>query len=394
MNGVAIDMAKRDLPKHVYADKYPDGRLRIRFRKKGQQSLTLAGPINSKPFWLAYAKALEGVGAPAAAAAGRKPGKAAPGSFRATCEAYFARAPQFRRLDPETQRVRRRVFESMWGEPLKPGSELIFANCPLKTMTAKHVRALRDRKLDTPEAANHRLKALGPFFDWAVEEDLISSNPVRDVKRFARATGGHHSWTVEEVAQFEARHPTGTKARLALTILMLTGLRISDVCKLGPKHAKDGWFSLTVHKNRNIKPVELDLPILADLQTAIDATPCGPTTYLVTDYGKPFSIKGLGQKMRQWCDEAGLPKCSAHGLRKAAAAIVAERGATDRQMMAIFGWSDSKQASVYTEAARKKVLAGSAMHLLGAEREPKSYPPISQAPPSGKFIGKNNDISE
>lgn len=36
----------------------------------------------------------------------------------------------------------------------------------------------------------------------------------------------------------------------------------------------------------------------------------------------------IGNKMREWCDEAGLPQCSAHGLRKAGAAIAAERGAT------------------------------------------------------------------
>ena len=40
----------------------------------------------------------------------------------------------------------------------------------------------------------------------------------------------------------------------------------------------------------------------------------------------------------------GLPQCTAHGLKKVAATICANMGATDRQLMALF----EKQANVYT----------------------------------------------
>jgi hypothetical protein len=45
---------------------------------------------------------------------------------------------------------------------------------------------------------------------------------------------------------------------------------------------------------------------------------------LVKDLGLAFTINGLGNKVRDWCDAAGLPQCSSHGLRKAAAVILAE----------------------------------------------------------------------
>jgi hypothetical protein len=35
------------------------------------------------------------------------------------------------------------------------------------------------------------------------------------------ATDGFHSWTLDEVSQHQARHPIGTKARLALALLFL-----------------------------------------------------------------------------------------------------------------------------------------------------------------------------
>jgi hypothetical protein len=86
--------------------------------------------------------------------------------------------------------------------------------------------------------------------------------------------------------------------------------------------------------------------------------------FLVTEYGKPFSAKGFGSKMREWCDQAGLPHCTAHGLRKAGAVIAAHNGATPHQLMAIFGWRTLKEAERYTKAAEQKRIAAGAMPLL------------------------------
>ena len=53
-------------------------------------------------------------------------------------------------------------------------------------------------------------------------------------------------------------------------------------------------------------------------------------TFLMTEWGKPFTSNGFGNWFRDQCNDAGLSQCSAHGLRKARATILAERGATDR----------------------------------------------------------------
>jgi hypothetical protein len=57
----------------------------------------------------------------------------------------------------------------------------------------------------------------------------------------------------------------------------------------GRQHVKDGWLHFTQCKNRNRRPVTLDLPVLPELQAAIDAGPCGNLTFLVTAHGKPFT---------------------------------------------------------------------------------------------------------
>ena len=69
-------------------------------------------------------------------------------------------------------------------------------------------------------------------------------------------------------------------------------------------------------------------------------------------------------RFRQWCDAAGLKHCSSHGLRKAGATIAAENGATEQQLMAIFGWADSRQPSNYTRKANRRKMAAQAMPLL------------------------------
>jgi integrase len=198
---------------------------------------------------------------------------------------------------------------------------------------------------------------------------VVTRNPARDVA-FLRSNNpdGHHTWTVEEVRQYEERHPIGTKARLALAIFLFTGVRRADAVALGQPNVRDGWIMWTEAKNKDRAPKDRAIPLLPQLQEFLDATPLlGSKTWLVTDYGRPFTIAGFGNKMRQWCDEAGLPHCSAHGLRKAGATIAAENGATEKQIQAIFGWETLEQVELYTRKARAKKLAGDSMHLLVAK---------------------------
>jgi hypothetical protein len=127
---------------------------------------------------------------------------------------YFASA-EFRRLDPKSQRVRRSVIEDCLREPRKPGADDLMRDCPMSALSSAHVKMLRDRKSELPGAANNRRKYLSSMFGWAVEDGSMRSNPAREIRRISYATDGVHTWTPDEVRQFEKRHPIGTKARLA-----------------------------------------------------------------------------------------------------------------------------------------------------------------------------------
>jgi integrase len=88
-----------------------------------------------------------------------------------------------------------------------------------------------------------------------------------------------------------------------------------------------------------------------------------------------------------------LPHCSVHGLRKAAACAAAENGATEMQMMAIFGWKTPDMARVYTRKARRSKMAGASMRLI-ADRQNKDDTNVSHFDSSLKIGGhkivKNN----
>ncbi|MFT0892923.1 tyrosine-type recombinase/integrase [Pseudochelatococcus sp. G4_1912] len=287
------------------------------------------------------------------------------GTYRWLCMLYFS-SGEYRQLAPQTRKTRRRILELTWDEPIEPESKTLFADFPLQRMTTKAIRVLRDRKADYPAAANNRLKAIRQVFSYGLqaEPDLVKINPVRDVPKLRISGNGFHSWEISEVEQFEEHHPIGTKARLALALLLYTGQRRSDIVQFGRQHIRDGWLKFTQHKNRNKNPVTLEIPVHPDLSNIIEASPVGDLTFLVTDYGQPFTSNGFGNRFRKWCDEAGLSQCSAHGLRKAMSTRLAESGASDRQIMAVTGHKTSKEVDRYVRAAQQKVLAKSAIPLL------------------------------
>jgi integrase len=145
------------------------------------------------------------------------------------------------------------------------------------------------------------------------------------------------------------------------------------VVKLGKGMERDGVLHFIVTKGSLRKgkggPKRLSLPILGPLRAIIDATPSGHMTYLVSEHGKPYTAPSFGNKFRDWCDQAGLRHCSAHGIRKFDATAAAENGATAHQLMAMFGWDSIQQAEHYTRKASQRKLATGAMHLLTRENE-------------------------
>ena len=320
-----------------------------------EKRLALRGPLGSEYFEQDYRAASAASSAGQLEQSSSSPGR----TYKWLCHQYF-NSSDFQRLDPGTQRTRQLIVEHTWAEPITPGSAVLVGDCPLDRFTAKIVRVLRDRKMRLPHAANGRVKVLRRIFKWAMECEIVETNPTRDVSYLKTRDGGYHTWTELEISQFEVHWPVGTKQQLALALSRYLGVRRSDVVRIGKQHVRDGWVRLTTKKC----PTSLELPMPQALQRIIEASPTGDLNFLTTDYGKPFTEAGFGNWFRARCDAVGLPLCSAHGLRKAAATELAEAGASAHQLMAWFGWKSLKEAERYTRTANQKKLAASVVALI------------------------------
>jgi integrase len=179
-------------------------------------------------------------------------------------------------------------------------------------------------KEDLPAAANNRRKYFNAMLGWAVQETppLIARNAARDVKVVKSKTDGFYTWTDGDVAKYEAHHPVGSKARLALALLLYTGLRRSDAVRVGPQNVRNGIIEIVPAKTRDERPELTQKPVLPDLAEIVAATPgTGIKTYLVTKWGKPFTPPGFGNWFREQCNAARLAGHSAHGLQGGGGAV-------------------------------------------------------------------------
>ena len=354
--------------RYRYVRSYRDrhGKLRIEYRRGGR-TIALRATPGTAEFQEAYDAAAALFETKGDGLATRPSNPTAQMGTLGWLSLQYLASAECRQLATSTQRTRSLVLQEMLAEPLKPNSPTTFSACPANRITPLHVKILRDRKQTFPAAANFRVKLMRMLFKWAIENTVagLTQNPARDVSKLKMRADGYHTWSPEERACFEERHPIGTKARLAYALIFHTGQRRSDVVLLGRQHVHVGKLCFTQQKNKRRKPMTLELPILPQLQRVLDASALGDLTFLVSDNGRPFTVAGFGNWFRDRCNEAGLPQCSAHGLRKAAATVAAENGATAHELMSIFGWLSLEEAQRYTRTADRKKLAQRGMgHLV------------------------------
>jgi integrase/recombinase XerD len=133
------------------------------------------------------------------------------------------------------------------------------------------------------------------------------------------------------------------------------------------------------------------LPVNPELARIIAATPTGHLAFLVTEFGKPFTSNGFGNKFREWCDHAGLPHCSSPGLRKASSARLAELGFTEKEIAAITGHRTLKEVERYTKSTNQKLLAKSAMGKFAAGEKKRTANKFASPNQSKRHGGAKND---
>jgi len=329
----------------------------VRFRHGGLD-ITLTGVPWASDFMRQYQEALDGA----------KPERCKTGSTRIVGGSMndlalrYYRSPVFRDLKASTQTSRRNIINAFCK---------LHGDKPVKGLGRRHIIDIIGDRADTPMAANNLLKCLRYLLDHAVALEMIETNPAIGVKGYRSKSDGHPTWTEDEVANFEARHPIGSKARLALALLLYTGQRKGDVTRMGWQHIvkTDNGGAIAVRQEKTDEP--LLIPIHPTLASVLAAIPRTSLTFLVTGHGASFTPAGFGNWFREQCDAANLRQCSAHGLRKLCTVRLVEAGCTNEQIRAITGHRSDTSLRAYTRKADQARLARQAMANLGADREQK-----------------------
>jgi integrase len=343
---------RNGLPPYCTIAKDRHGKRRIRFRAKGFDTY-LPFPPTGPDFENAYQAALGGV---KEWRANIGASRTKPGTLNALAVAYY-RSPGFTGQRAVTQATYRRIIEKF---RLEYGSGLI------ADLRRDHLKSIIGSMADRPAAANRLLILIRIMLELALDNGWIAANPARGVKGFSKKTEGFHSWTDAEISAFEQRHSKGTTARLALTLLLYTAQRRGDVVRMGWTHIKGKRFDIVQSKTG----MPLELFMLPAVNDAIRELPRDKPTFLTTDYGKPFTPAGFGNWFRDRCNEAGLPQCSAHGLRKAAARRMAEAGMSADTIKSVTGHTNLRTVSIYTSAANQAELADKGIQAIaGTEKE-------------------------
>jgi len=357
--------SNRFLPMYVSSFKDRHGKERLRFRRSGYPSKYFTTPLGTEEFREEYHRFNSRESILEARKEAYK-NNTHPGSLGDLLNHYLA-VPV--RLGPSvtTQTKVRRILERFSkGREDKLVQHLRFEHIDfiIEKSRNKTVDAA-GRQIGGIEAARKLRKELRRLFAFAKKLGWININPVEDSEPVKVSPGqrstGFYTWTEDDIAQYRTRWPQGTKQRLAMELMLWTDQRKVDAIHLGRQHIRNGKFEIRQSKTGKL----LTLPIALPLANAIEAMPTTESSYfLLTEWGKPFSIKGFGGWFREQCDAAGLPQCTAHGLRKATMRRMAEREMPNKTMKSVSGHTKDEEVARYTEAANQERLAESAINQL------------------------------
>lgn len=330
-----------------YSDRH--GTRRWRFRR-GKVTKGLPGKPGEDRFEQAYDAALNGRQTPPAQVV-RHPSHALPRTLKAAWRRATAHDNlDWRKLGPSSRESYIERAERLLEMEIAPG--LTYADVPVADLRRRHVKGLLGSMADRPHAAYDALVVLRKMILVALDEEWIEVDPTHRL-RYRPQPDGHRAWTDDERARYEACWPLGSLARTAYACVLYSGPRRSDVARFKWSDFAADQFPHTQQKTGK----RLMLPVLPALREALNAAPRLGAHILTTPQGTPRALGTLTNDFARWTKAAGLAGCTMHGLRKTLGKILAEEGATTRELMDVLGHESIQHAELYSREAEQARMA-------------------------------------
>ncbi|MFK7745501.1 MAG: tyrosine-type recombinase/integrase [Roseobacter sp.] len=335
-------MAKRELPKHVYRQ-----RNGIYFQRRGWPSRKFESEFGTPAFWKEYADIL---------ATKDQPKVISSRSFTALIKSYRA-SPRYRNLKPRTGLDYDKhldFFVSIMGD-----------RNPAR-LQRKDVIRMRDANAEKAYFANYALRVLRVLMEHCIDLGWRDDNPARGVPELkSQKRAEREPWPRELLDAYRQACPVGTRERLVMELCVGTGQRIGDILEMRWSDIEDG--SVFVRQNKTKK--ELWVPILPELQTALDAASRHSVFILTNEQGSNrWSYRGASAAVRKVREQIGALPYDIHSWRYNAACELLEAGCGDDLIAAVTGQSPA-MVQHYTKKVRQRIRAAQAQQMRGTKRK-------------------------
>lgn len=343
----------RTLPLYVHREKTRHGKIVFYFRVGKEERIRLPDDPGSKNFKAAYTAALRGQKLECDRAL------EIPRSLRWLVKQYME-SETWAALSGATRKQRGLFYQKVVE---------LSGDVDCRLVRTKDIYKAVERRKATPALANNFLKSLRALFKWAVEQGYVDDNPAAGVSKLTNQSDGFPVWTNDEIGKFINYWAVGSRQRLAFELILASGLRRSDIVRVGKQHL--------ANETLRIKTLKTNTPVTVDfsdrLLKLIEDSETGDLALVVGKNGLPMTKESFGNWFRDACRDAGVHK-SAHGLRKFSATMAANAGATAHQLMAMFGWTTIEQAEVYTKKADRERLGRMSSRMVAEHFETEIAP--------------------
>lgn len=215
-----------------------------------------------------------------------------------------------------------------------------WGDLPAKGLRPVHVQTIIDKLAEQPGKANNFLGGMRAFSTWARARDHVEWSLTEGVVPYS-VTGGHQPWTPEQI-NAALTGLTGV-VRKGFILYKCTGMRGSDVVRLGPTMIDDGGFDLgwRGQVKTGVRPW---CPILPELAAEMATWEKRPGPFLLQEggraHGKPYTRKLFWTHFKQQADKIPeLAGVTLHGLRATAVIELRRAGLEIGQIGDIVGMS-------------------------------------------------------
>jgi site-specific recombinase XerD len=144
--------------------------------------------------------------------------------------------------------------------------------------------------------------------------------------------------------------------RIAVRLMVSTGIRVGELCKLEAEHVSPDGATLRIHgkgsRDRVVYVTDPDLRVeLGRLAQQRGMEP-GVSALFVNRYGAPMRPQSIRSKLRRDAAEAGLTRrVTPHMLRHTAATLLIETGVDIRFVQRLLGHSSIATTEIYTHVS-------------------------------------------